>query len=111
MQHAIDTLPTEIDAYLDNVAIIVEREPSANDRASSGIADDDELFGLYVGVPLAEREDYHTTLPDRIVIYQGPLERRFSPREIPDQVARTVLHEIAHHFGMDDRQVEAIGLG
>ena len=61
-----------------------------------------ELFGLYIGTPLIDRSEYHMTLPDWIAICQGPLERAFHPRVIPDEVRRTVHHEIAHHFGFDE---------
>ena len=69
------------------------------------------LFGLYVGTPLIERSDYGLTLPDRIVIYQGPLERHFHPRDIPHEVAKTVLHELGHHFGIEDDRLESLGMG
>ena len=68
------------------------------------------LFGLYVGTPLTERESYQLTLPDRIVIYQGPLERHFHPRDILHEVQTTVVHEIAHHFGIDDDELVEKGL-
>ena len=61
--------------------------------------------------PLVERGGYSPALPDRIVIYQGPRERPFPPADIPDEVARTVLHELAHHFGTDDERLDRLGLG
>ena len=110
VQRAIDSLPPEIDAYLDNVAIVIEREPTPEDLADAGIERGAELFGLYVGTPLSHRGEYHMTLPDRIAIYQGPLERAFHPRAIPEEVRRTVLHEIAHHFGFDEHEMPRLDL-
>ncbi len=110
VQRALDSLPPEIDAYLDNVAIVIEREPSTEELADAAVARGASLFGLYVGTPLTARSEYHMTLPDRIVIFQGPLERAFRPRQIPDEVQRTVLHELAHHFGFDEAEMGRLGL-
>lgn len=104
---AVRSLPPELADYLDNVDIVIEREPRARDLESG----DGELFGLYVGTPLTDREQYGMTLPDRIVIYQGPLERHFDPRDMPREIRTTVIHELAHHFGIDDERLEALGLG
>jgi len=110
VQRALASLPADVHDALDNVAVVVEREPSRADRRSAGLDPHDDLFGLYVGTPLTERTAGAFPLPDRIVIYQGPLERAFSPRDIPDEVAKTVQHELAHHFGMDDERLEQLGL-
>ena len=104
---AIRSLPPELAGYLDNVDIVIEREPRRGDLAPG----EDDLFGLYVGTPLTEREQYGMTLPDRIVIFQGPIERHFDPRDIPREVRTTVIHELAHHFGIDDERLETLGLG
>ena len=95
----------------ENVAIVVEREPSAEDRREAGIEPDDELFGLYVGTPLTERHDYHMVLPDRILIFQGPHERAFSAGRLEIEIQRTVAHEVAHFFGIDDARLEELGIG
>lgn len=110
VQQALNSLPPEIDGYLDNVAIVIEREPTPEDLDDAGIPRGTELFGLYIGTPLIDRSEYHLTLPDRIAIYQGPLERAFHPRVIPEEVRRTVLHEIAHHFGFDEDEMERLDL-
>jgi predicted Zn-dependent protease with MMP-like domain len=111
VQRALRSLPSEVQEALDNVADVIEREPSAEDLRTAGLAPDETLFGLYVGIPLIERSDYGLTLPDRIVIYQGPLERHFHPRDIPGEVAKTVLHELGHHFGIEDDRLESLGRG
>ena len=110
-ERALRSLPRQLHEQLDNVEVVVRREPSHGDLAAAGLEDGGELFGLYVGTPRTERSDYHLTLPDRIVIFQGPLERHFHPRDIPAEVRTTVVHELAHHFGIDDERLDAIGLG
>ncbi len=111
VEQALRSLPTSIREQLDNVEFVVESEPSTAQR---GVSDDDseELFGLYEGIPMSERgNSYSMVMPDRIVIFQGPLERAFSdPLEIAEEIRITVLHELAHHFGFDEEQIEALGL-
>lgn len=107
VQRSLRDLPVAAKDALNNLEIVIEREPTAEDLEGSEAGD--SLFGLYVGIPLVDRADYHMTLPDRIVIFQGPLERAFHPRDIPEQVRITVLHEIAHHFGIDDERLHELG--
>ena len=108
---ALESIPPEFAPYLDNIAVVIEREPSRDDLREGRVASTDELFGLYVGVPLTDRAGGVPALPARIVIYQGPLERHFTPAQIPRQVRRTVVHEVAHHFGIDDARLEQLGIG
>ena len=108
---AVEDLPAEFRQRLENVAIVVEREPSADDRREAGIEPDEELFGLYIGTPLTDRHDYHMVLPDRILIFQGPHERHFPAAQLEREIQRTVAHEVAHFFGIDDDRLEALGLG
>lgn len=98
---ALDDLPAEISALMDNVAIFVEDEPP----------DGENLLGLYEGVPLTERTDaYVLTTPDRITIFRLPvLYHCESPDEVKEQVRVTVVHEIAHHFGIDDPRLHDLG--
>lgn len=111
VEQAVSTLPAAILDRLDNVDIVVEDEPN-EDQAEVGGEPDGELFGLYEGTPLTERgSGYSLTLPDRIVIFCGPLERAFvTPSEIAEQVRVTVYHELAHHFGFDEDRIEELGL-
>lgn len=109
VQRAVQGLPPQLRRRMDNVTVVIEREPSPADLDAAGLGGG-ELFGLYVGTPLTEREGYQMTLPDRIVIFQGPLERHFHPRDIPREVQTTVVHELAHHFGIDDERLRALGL-
>jgi predicted Zn-dependent protease with MMP-like domain len=98
---ALDTLPPEIDGLMENVAIAVEDEPPPGEH----------LLGLYHGVPQTRRtSSYAGALPDLITIYQGPLEREYGYDEalLRAQIRRTVLHEIAHHFGISDERLVEI---
>lgn len=108
---ALNDIPPEFASYLNNIAIVVEREPGPEDRAQGGVRRDEDLFGLYVGVPLTERAGGAPALPDRILIFQGPIERHFAPRAIPREIRRTVLHEVAHHFGIGDERLDELGAG
>src|SRR3989338_3069846 len=101
-----EALPERFRALVKNVALIVEDEPSAKVRAEEGLAEDETLFGRYVGVPRTERgQDYGigATLPDVITVYRLPIEEEAEgdPEAIREIVRDTLWHEIAHHFGMD----------
>lgn len=105
---ALDELPEELAELLDNVVVMVEPEPSPDDLESAGMGpeDGDGLLGLYVGVPLTERDVYYDALPDRVMIYSGPIQRYCtSRREAIDEIKKTVIHELGHHFGMEEHQM------
>lgn len=105
---ALDSLPEELAELLENVAVTVEEEPSEEDLESVGMEPEegDELFGLYLGVPLTERDTYYGSLPDRIAIYRGPIVRGCaSRREAIDEIRKTVLHELGHYFGMEEEDM------
>ncbi len=106
---AIQSLHPDLRSKLENVQVVVEQEPVCGD-SESGCG---ELFGLYEGTPLTERcSGYQMALPDKITIYQGPLERTFpDPVEQYQQIRITVVHEIAHHFGLDEWRLAEIGYG
>ncbi len=100
---ALDRIPDELGAHIENVAVVVE------DEAEGG-----GLFGLYEGVPLTQRgpESYAWVMPDRITIYRRTIcSVCSSEAEVVDQVTTTVVHEVAHHFGIDDRRLEELGWG
>jgi predicted Zn-dependent protease with MMP-like domain len=97
---ALDELPPHLASALKNVAVVVEDE---NDE-------DPDLYGLYHGVPLPERGDAVGMLPDKISIYRIPLEESFhDPDELQQEIRITVLHELAHYFGLDEEQIAALG--
>ncbi len=106
VRSAIETLPAQFRYALVNVAIVVEDEPDARTLTEMGMSPDDELFGLYVGTPLTERDHASLALPDRILIYRGPLTRTFSRRgELTEEIRRTVLHELGHHMGLEEDEM------
>ena len=99
---ALDRVPPELSALIDNVVVLVEDEPPA---------DDPDLLGFYDGTPLTQRDStYAGVLPDRITIYRNPtLDMCTSEEEVVDEVNITVVHEIAHHFGIDDDRLHELG--
>jgi predicted Zn-dependent protease with MMP-like domain len=106
VEQALEGLPEEFAALLDNVAVMVEEEPDPEDLEALGMEPDEELFGLYQGVPLAERDSFYTSLPDRVLIYRGPILRACaSRREVIREVRDTVIHELGHHFGLDEDEM------
>jgi len=108
---AIDSLPEEFIERLDNVDITVESVPTQAQLAQQGIPEDRLLLGLYEGVPITARQNYGFVLPDKITIFQESIEMACStPEEIVREVRDTVVHEIAHHFGIDDDALHALGL-
>jgi len=116
VHRALESLPSQFADYLDNVQVIVRPSPTRADLEDGGIDPDGPeadggLFGLYIGIPLVDRQDYHMVLPDRIVIYQDPLERAFVDDELEHEIQVTVVHELAHHFGLDDERLHDLGLG
>ena len=110
VEDALREIPRRFRKAMTNVAVIVEDEPAPEMLAEMDIPPGDTLFGLYQGVPLPERGWGHgNSLPDRISIYQRPIEDACDDEEeIRDCVAETVIHEFGHYFGMNEEQIEAI---
>ncbi len=98
---------------IENVAIVIERRPSARDLERAGLPPGQTLLGLYHGVPLPARgTNYNLVPPDKISIYQEPIESICSSNEeVREQVRITVLHELAHYFGISDDRLHEIGMG
>ena len=98
---AVDGIPPELSGYLSNVTLFVEDEHP----------DEPDLLGLYEGIPLTERDEWYTgVLPDRITVYRLPTLRYCeTPEEVVEEVRITVVHEIAHHFGIDDDHLHTLG--
>lgn len=112
VRQALAELPSPYCDWLANVDVVVERRPRTHHLGAAGLRSGETLFGLYEGVPLTERtSNYGLVLPDKITIFQEPLEREFSDdAELVEEVRHTVLHELAHHFGMSDEELERLGL-
>jgi predicted Zn-dependent protease with MMP-like domain len=107
VRRAVRNLPPVFLERLENLDISVERFPSAAQLRRASVPPGHTLLGLYQGVPHTQRgEGYMFALPDRIIIFQEPIEQRCaSDEELVAAVRHTVLHEIAHHFGIDDARL------
>jgi predicted Zn-dependent protease with MMP-like domain len=110
VEDALKEIPREFRNAMRNVAVIVEDEPSADLLEDLGMDPDESLFGLYHGTPLTQRDSsYGNTLPDRISIYQLPIEESCEDEEDVRQcIAETVIHEFGHYFGLSEEEIEDI---
>lgn len=108
---ALDELPAEIAEAMSNVSVFVEPWPSRETLEKMGLGNRFELLGLYEGVPLNRRNtSYSAVLPDRITIFQGPIEAMRGGRAaLKDEIKSVVVHEIAHHFGIGEKRIRELG--
>jgi len=109
---AVASLPVYFQEKLENIEILVAFWPSAQDKARTGLRPGSLLLGLYQGIPLTERTHYYNLVPpDTITLFQGPIERVAGAdyKKIKQQVKHTVVHEIAHHFGISDARLRELG--
>jgi predicted Zn-dependent protease with MMP-like domain len=106
VRRELRSLPESIQRLLNNVAIVVEDVPPSDQQGEGNT-----LFGLYEGQPLTERDSgYSMTVPDKITLYRRPLEEAFpDPAELEIQIRITLIHELAHHFGIDEDRLEELG--
>jgi predicted Zn-dependent protease with MMP-like domain len=103
VEAALDAIPDEIARQVANVVVLVEDDAPP---------DEPDLLGVYEGVALTERTADHTGLPDRITIFRGPLMEMCRDRdELVHEIGVTVVHEVAHHFGIDDDRLHDLGYG
>jgi len=106
VNEGIKAIPKKFLAKLDNVDIVIENEPTSEQLEKLRIRKDSFLFGLYEGIPKIKRWGYGQVLPDKITIFKNPIEKiARSEEEIKKVVRDIVWHEIAHHFGMDEKEV------
>ena len=111
VHRALSAIPREFRAYLENVDVIVEDWPTTVQLTAHSLTEEDLLLGLYEGVPLTERHDYVGVLPDRITIFQRSIEVICeSDEQIVEEVRITLIHEVAHHFGIDDTRLHELGV-
>jgi predicted Zn-dependent protease with MMP-like domain len=106
----LDSLPESLLNMIDNVDVVIEPRPTRDQLDSVGISDG-SLFGLYEGIPLTMRDSgYSIVAPDKITIFQRVIEQACSNKdEIADQVRTTVIHEVAHHFGIGEDKLDELG--
>jgi predicted Zn-dependent protease with MMP-like domain len=106
VSRALDELPREFRDRMRNVEVVIEDTPSQEQLREHG-----DLLGLYEGVPLTDRRD-EPWLPDRIAIFRRPIEAMSASPRVQAKIVRdTVIHEIAHHFGISDERLHELGLG
>ncbi|HEV2108053.1 MAG TPA: metallopeptidase family protein [Thermomicrobiales bacterium] len=110
MQEALRSLPPEVESLVQNLAIVIEDEPSQRSFPEDDLAAD-EVFGFYEGTPHLDRgHTYGMTTPDKVTIYRGPHERACSTsEELKHEVRMTLIHELAHHVGFDEDRIAAKG--
>ena len=112
VEEALAGLPPEVHEALENVAVLAQNWPSPDQLDTTDNDDRYRLLGLYEGIPRTERSDYNLVLPDRITLFQRPLEAVCdSKEELEQEVRATVVHEIAHHLGWSDEDLEQMGYG
>ncbi len=111
VERALRSLPEELQEKMDNIEILVAENPSPGQLRRVRVSRQSTLLGLYEGVPRTNRGlGYNLTLPDKITIFQKPIEAQCrSEAEIVSTVERVVIHEIAHHFGISDARLRELG--
>ena len=108
---ALDAIPEPFATALDDVAIVIADEPTVDQLRENEVGPDDTLYGLYEGVPLTEWGADMAPIPNRITLFRLPLEEDFAdPEELADEVWLTVVHELAHHLGIDDDRLAELGI-
>ncbi|TAM58769.1 MAG: metallopeptidase family protein [Chloroflexota bacterium] len=111
VERALDGLPAEVQGLLEGVAIVIDDEPSPDQRREQGLARDETLYGLYEGTPLNAYGADWAPFPNKITLFRLPLEEDFpDPLELEAEVRRTVQHELAHHLGFDEGRLHELGL-
>lgn len=110
VDEGLKLIPAEIRRLMDNVQLVIEDKPSDELLDDLGVPEDETIYGLYEGVPLTERTTEYGAFPDRIIIYRRPMLEDFDDEdELRYEVARTVIHEVGHHFGIDEDRLAELG--
>ena len=103
VDRAVASIPAPFRAALDEIALVIADEPSPEQLRENGLRPDETLYGLYEGVPLSEWGGDWLPIPTRIIVFRLPLEEDFpDPDDLADEVRITILHELAHHLGIED---------
>lgn len=110
VMEVLEDLPEEFRRHMENVEIEIRDWPGRKEREQARVPPGQTLFGLYQGIPLIERgQGYNLVLPDRIILFRGPIMRAGGSRAgVRRQIRRTLLHEIAHHFGISDDRLREL---
>jgi predicted Zn-dependent protease with MMP-like domain len=108
---ALEAIPEPFASALDEVAIVIADEPTPEQLRENDVPDDETLYGLYEGVPRTEWGADWAVVPNRITLFRLPLEADFAdPDDLADEVWVTVVHELAHHLGIDDARLDELGV-
>ncbi len=111
VERAVADIPAPFRDALDEVAIVIDDEPSPAQRRENDLGPDDDLYGLYEGVPRTEWGADWVTAPNRITLFRLALEEDFpDPEDLAEEVRITVIHELAHHLGIDDDRLDELGV-
>ncbi len=111
VQRALDTIPEPFARALDEVAIVIDDEPSRQQLRESGLGPDEGLYGLYEGIPRTEYAADWAFVPNKITLFQAALIEDFpDPAELEHEVWVTVVHELAHHLGIDEERLHDLGV-
>ena len=111
VRKALSQLPIDVRNHLDNVDVVVDGSASTSQLVGTGIENEMDLLGLYEGIPLTERYGYDLVLPDKITLFQRPIESICETQEqVSEEIKATIVHEVAHHFGIDDDRLHNLGL-
>tara|TARA_Y100001001_G_scaffold123186_1_gene121515 strand:- start:1804 stop:2178 length:375 start_codon:yes stop_codon:yes gene_type:complete len=109
---ALSDLPEDVRHSLQNVDVVVDDVASMSQIVGTGIENAMNLLGLYEGIPLTERYGYDMVLPDKVTLFQKPIESICDTQEqMAEEISKTLIHEIAHHFGLDDDHLDRLGSG
>ena len=111
VERAVAGIPDPFRAALAEVAIVIDDEPTPEQRRDNDLPDGEMLYGLYEGVPRTEYAADWSPVPNRITLFRLPLEEDFpDPRDLAEEVRITVIHELAHHLGIDDDRLDELGV-
>jgi predicted Zn-dependent protease with MMP-like domain len=111
VERALAGIPAPFRDALDEVAVVIDDEPTERQRRENDLGPDDDLYGLYEGVPRTEYGADWVTAPNRITLFRLALEEDFpNPDDLADEVRTTVIHELAHHLGIDDDRLDELGV-
>jgi predicted Zn-dependent protease with MMP-like domain len=111
MESSMESIPDIFKKKLDNIIFIIEDYPSPSDLSRLGMQDKRQILGLYSGVPYTHRNTWYAgTMPDRIILFQRNIEALcYSKEELSKKIQEVVIHEIAHYFGMSDKEIRKAG--
>jgi predicted Zn-dependent protease with MMP-like domain len=111
VERALEAIPSPFREHLAEVAIVIDDQPSPDQLGANDMDPDDSMYGIYEGVPITEYGADWVAMPNRITLFRLPLEEDFpDPDDLAAEVRITVIHELAHHLGIDDARLDELGV-